>query len=771
MNTPEGVNVVLAFLERRLSHYSLKGKIVTIFTLAGFVVAVGAVVLLLVFEGTFTKRALENEYRATVAVAVRSVSVAVDFNDSRDAEEILMRFDGSDGIVYSEIRFADGRVLGSYGVVPEFRSVKADDQEHVRISYMSAMIEVIAPIDSIDDGSPVAHIYMVGDLGELYQTLAIKIVSFGFILLLGGVGILMFALRLSRLITSPIQDLAETAHRISRDHDFSQRQTKLHDDETGKLVDAFNEMMDELEARDDTIRSNEERFREYFELGIVGMSVLDHNGRILEYNTELCTMLESSSEQIAHSSFDDWVTDEGGGEVRTSFVKLKNACDPGYSGEYWLKRKDGSLLYTIVSARQLRPDRDSNSLYLVLLQDITDRKHSEEELIASKRAAEDANRSKDEFLSVMSHELRTPLNPIIGFVDLLLRLDEDEERKQMLQSIRRSSEHLLTLINDILEFTRAQAGRLVAVNESFNLKEHCENTIEMLCQSGAGKGVQIQLRNMDLSALNDDSMLVSDPGKIRQVVLNLLSNGIKYNILGGRVWMDVVVFRQEGGELILRIDVEDTGIGIEKSKLECIFEPFTQLDMSLQRKHEGVGLGLSICKRIVECMDGKLFVHSEENKGSVFSFEVQVGEFDPESERTVVNSDPDAEVLDSLVGNRRILLVEDDINNKQMIEAVLDKIGIAYDWAVNGLVALERLETSQFDLVLMDVGMPVMDGLEATQEIRHREEEKGGHTPIVAITAHASAEMQKKCVTAGMDAYLTKPINSEKLRSCILKYI
>lgn len=767
MKTPRSRNSLFALLERRLSNYSLKGKIVAIFTLAGAGVVVAAVVLLLIVEGTFTKQILENDYRSKAAVAARNLSVAVDFDDPTDAEKILKLFDETDGVVYSEVRFATGKLLASYGVPPELSSVKFDDQEHVQISYMTATIEVTVPVESI--GSPVAHVYMVGNLGGLYQALAIKVVSFGFVLIVAGFGVLMFAARLSRLITSPIQDLSETAYRISREHDFSQRQAKTHDDEMGKLVDAFNEMMDELEARDDTIRANEERFREYFELGIVGMSVLDQNGSILESNTELSTMLDSDSEQILNSSFDDWVTDEGSGEVGKNFAKLKDACNPGYSGEYWLKRKDGSLLYTIVSARQLQSGRASGSLYLVLLQDITDRKRSEEELIASKQAAEEANRSKDEFLSVMSHELRTPLNPIMGFVDLLLRLDQDEERKRMLQSVRRSSEHLLTLINDILEFTRAQAGRLVAVSESFDLKAHCENTIEMLSRSGAEKGVQVQLRNMDLSELGENSMLISDPGKIRQVVLNLLSNAIKYNKPGGHVWVDIIVFRAKEDELTLRIVVEDTGIGIEESKLECIFEPFTQLDMSLQREHEGVGLGLSISKRIVECLNGTLHVDSRKNEGSVFYFSIQIKKSEQFSKKRPVAFRPVTEGF--LAAESRILLVEDDFSNKQMIETVFDEIGVGYDWVGNGLAAFEKLKVSQFNLVLMDIRMPIMDGLEAARKIRKHEREEGSHTPIVAMTAHASEDMQTKCVTAGMDAYLAKPINLEKLQDCIRKYM
>ncbi|MDQ8205269.1 response regulator [Pelagicoccus sp. SDUM812003] len=763
-------------VEDALSELSLKRKIASILVMSGGIVAMVTVVSLAVFELVTARRDLIEDYRSLSPVLRSFISPAIEFKRADDAKEPLVAFRKQGDLLYGEVRYADGQLLVSSGTLPMSVNLREVDQD-VTISYFDALIVARYPIhyedalNGSDSVQPQAYVYLVGDLSEQYWRFGFKAGFIALTLIIGGIVVFIVSARLSRVVTQPILELSDTLRRISREQDFSQRQAKAHDDEVGHLVDSFNEMMQQIERRDDIIRANEERFRGYFELGIVGMAILDENGSFMEANGQLCRQLQVDYGKLLSSRFDDWLDTGPQGEER-GFAGICDRCSPGYSGEFWLRGDEERNIYVIVSIRRVRSARsDAGCSYLALFQDITDRKKGEEELLASKRAAEEANRSKDEFLSVMSHELRTPLNPIIGFVDLMMQSDLDAERQGMLRSIRRSSEHLLTLITDILEFTRAQAGRMVALKEPIDLRELCENVVEMMARSGTSRGVSVSLRRFDLDCLPRGMAIESDEGKIRQIALNLLSNAVKYNREQGQVWLDACLFETDAGYR-LRMSVEDSGQGIAEEKLEYIFEPFTQLDMSLQRRHEGVGLGLSICRRIIDCLGGRMEVSSQLGVGSTFQFEIpvalvescEVGPPEPEGEES------ESMVAFDFASSCRVLVVEDDVENKRLVAANLAQMGVAYEWAENGLVALEKLKQDRYDLVLMDIRMPLMDGLEATRVIREGENGER-RVPIVAMTAHVTAGMREECVRVGMDGYISKPVRFEQLETYVRRYL
>lgn len=775
----------LAGVGRRISDYPLNRKIALILGLSVVGLVLVTVLLLAVFDWAFSRRAITAQYESLAAVMALDATPHLDFEDEAGAEKMLRAFFKNEGLIYGAVYDRYNLKLASHGVLPEGFEPHFSSERYVKLSYWKSRIEALEPVGSLETGEqfgigseegelgadPGGYIYLVGDLGPIYQAFVVKSLLFVLLLGVGGVFVIWIASRMSRLITVPILELAETAHRISLDRDFSHRQTKVFDDETGVLVDAFNEMMEQIEERGAIIQSKDERFREYFELGVAGMAILGGDGRFVEANKRLGELLETDEKALLSTKFDDWVVASPEDGEEGPFGLVRKRCQPGFSEERWLTGKGGRRIYAIISVRRLaKVLGESDSLYLTLVQDISDRKRAEEELLASKQAAEEANRSKDEFLSVMSHELRTPLNPIIGFVDLLMYSDQSEEQMGMLRSIRRSSEHLLTLITDILEFTRAQGGRLESAPEAFDLPDLCRNALDITERSGVANGVSVGLRTLDDDCVPEGVRLYSDAGKIRQVVINLLSNAVKYNKDGGKVWLDAEVVELSEGKVEVRIRVEDTGVGISPEKQEFIFEPFTQLDMSLQRKHEGVGLGLSICRRIAECLGGTISVASRVGEGSVFSLSVPVSYVHDERAEPAP-AEQELKLVPGEFSLNRVLLVEDDFENMRVVEAKLRKLGVDFEWARNGLDATEKIRDSHYDLVLMDIRMPMMDGLEATRVIRSSEAGKSDRVPIVAMTAHATEQMQDECARVGMDGYLSKPIQFEQLESFLKRYL
>ncbi len=772
-------------LGRRLSDSPLDRKIALVLGFSVTGVIVMTIVLLAVFDWAFSRRAISAQYESLGEMMALDVVPHLDFDDRDSAREMLRAFFKNDGLIYGAVLLAGGEEFASFGDAPDSLFPELGSEGYVKLSYLEGRIEVLEPIGSLETGDrfgldrgdaakalePVAYVYLVGDVTPLYRSFLIKSLLLIAMLAFGGVFIIWIASRLGRLITVPILELAQTADRISKNRDFSQRQSKVFNDETGVLVDAFNEMMAQIEERGAIIQSNEERFREYFELGVAGMAILDGGGRFVEANKKLGELLETDERALLETDFDDWVLSLESDVGKSAFAQVRERCKPGFSEERWLTGKAGAKVYAIVSVRRLaKVVGETDYLYLTLIQDISDRKRVEEELLASKQAAEEANKSKDEFLSVMSHELRTPLNPIIGFVDLLMFSGQNEEQMKMLHSIRRSGEHLLALITDILDFTRAQGGRLEASPEPFDLPDLCRNALEITERSGVTKEVEVSLRTLNDDCVPSGVRLFSDVGKIRQIVINLLSNAIKYNRDGGSVWLDAEVVELPNESIEVRIRVEDTGLGISEDMQEFVFEPFTQLDMSLQRKHEGVGLGLSICKRIAKCLGGEISLSSVEGVGSTFSLSIPVA-YVPDERLPAPVVHEELKIAPSEFALNRVLLVEDDLENMRVMETKLRKLGVDFEWAKNGLIATEKIRNGHFDLVLMDVRMPLMDGLEATRVIRESEVGKSGRVPIVAMTAHASERMRVECTQVGMDGYISKPVQFEQLESYLKRYL
>lgn len=390
---------------------------------------------------------------------------------------------------------------------------------------------------------------------------------------------------------------------------------------------------------------------------------------------------------------------------------------------------------------------------LISINDITETVKHHNHLEEARKFAEESKEKQSQFLSNMSHEIRTPMNGIMGITRILQKTDMEPEQMQYLEAIIRSSENLMVIINDILDFSKIEAGKIVLEREEFDLKKMINITHEVLAVSAEEKKVYLSVH------MDDDvpQHVIGDTVRLNQIINNLVSNGIKFTERGG-VTIKVENAGQDGDRTKVRFSIRDTGIGIPKDKIDTIFESFTQASSSTTRKHGGTGLGLTISRQLTELQDGKIWVESEPGEGSTFFVEI------PYEVAVNTNAYTDSnlreineETMLPALGRSKVLLVEDHPINQMLAMKVLRDWNIDVALAENGRIALEMIAKDDYDLILMDISMPEMDGYTATTEIR-----SGNHTddkdiPIIAMTASALIGENQKCFKAGMNDYITKP--------------
>src|SRR6202163_2733864 len=523
------------------------------------------------------------------------------------------------------------------------------------------------------------------------------------------------------------------------------------DNTARKLVEA------EQKKSDQRLRDQQFYTRSLIESNIDALMTTDPSGIITDVNKQMEALTGCTRDELIGAPFKGYFTDPARAEAGIKLV-LSQKSVTDY--ELTARARDGKQ--TVVSYNATTFYDRSRTLQGVFAaaRDVTERKRVEQELQQAKAAAESASRTKSDFLASMSHEIRTPMNAIMGIADLLAKTGLSPEQDKYVQIFRRAGDNLLNLINDILDLSKVEASQLELERTGFSLSDLVEKVTEMVAARAHEKALAM-VCEIAPDVPND---LVGDPTRLRQVLLNLLGNAIKFT-QSGEVTLRVAPDANPSVPTALRFTVSDTGIGIPGEKLARVFERFTQADSSTTRRFGGSGLGLTISKRLVELMGGRIWVESEVGKGSVFAFAVPFEIAAAVNRPTVapIGTGPEP-ALPAL----RILLAEDSPDNCIITIAYLEDTPYRVEIAETGAIACEKFRAGHYDLVLMDRQMPVMDGLTATRTIRAWEQANDRPpTPIVALTASALKRDREMCLAAGCTAFLTKPIKQEVLLQAI----
>jgi PAS domain S-box-containing protein len=540
------------------------------------------------------------------------------------------------------------------------------------------------------------------------------------------------------------------------------------------------------------LQESEEKYRTILEGIDEGYFEVDLAGGLTFFNDSICKILGYSREKLMGINNREYTDSETSAKMFKVFNEIYRTGKPTNIADYQIIREDGEERNLELSASLLNNSAGEPVGFRGVVRDVTEKKHAEA-LNREKLAAEAANRAKSNFLANMSHEIRTPLNGIIGMTELAMTTGMDSEQQNILQTIQTESNSLLDIINDVLDFSKIEAEMLELEEIPFDLKNMIDNLVNSFVYRANHKGLEIKAN----FSPNVPSGVVGDPGRLRQILINLVGNAIKFTPKG-EINIEVHLTEDLGKNVKLRFSVRDTGIGISSDKKETIFESFTQADSSTTRKYGGTGLGTTISKHLSDLMGGEIGVESEVGVGSCFWFTAIFRKQAIEEGVRVQKKDGEPVVSPKERSRQResfrILLVEDYPTNQQVAMSHLKGAGHDVDLAENGLAALKLFRKNAYHLILMDVQMPVMDGYEATREIRKFEtqgrqfeitDEISDHqtpfhdtlsqsttkrVPIIAMTAHAVEGYREECLEAGMDDYLTKPLKRKHFLGVVEKW-
>ncbi len=530
----------------------------------------------------------------------------------------------------------------------------------------------------------------------------------------------------------------------------------------------------------------EEKYRAVFENSVVAVMMGDEQERLVSWNKYTEKLLGMSAEDLHFKSLQSFYPDE-------EWIKIKAHNTRERSQEARLEsrmiRKDGRIIDVDISHRVLRNSEGRIISSVTTISDITERKRLEQDSIQARqevekvnqklektlehanmlvREAKVANNAKSDFLAKMSHEIRTPMNGIMGMLTLALNKERQEKIREYLTIAKTSADNLLSLLNDILDISKIEAGKVNVEIIDCDMEEIIKVIDSSMRTLAMEKGISFGV----VLTTDVPQIIKTDPARLNQCLVNLVGNSIKFTHTGG-VKLEVAL-EEMGGKLFIRFNVVDTGIGIPIDKQETIFEKFTQADGSTTRKHGGTGLGLAITKQLAELLNGDITLTSEPGKGSTFSMiipaNIDAGKVAMMGDNKWKIEKREAEPVDDQEVNSaagKILVVEDEYANQQVVLGILEETNLQTDLANDGIEAVSKVMNGSYDLILIDMQMPNMNGYDATRTIR----EKGYTMPIIALTAYAMKGDEEKCLNAGCDAYLPKPVSAEKLFETMSKFL
>lgn len=503
---------------------------------------------------------------------------------------------------------------------------------------------------------------------------------------------------------------------------------------------------------------------------------INTEGKITDMNQAIVNITGLTRKQLTGTNFFDYFTEPqkahevyqevfANGSVADCPLTLRNKknklTDVLLNGSVF-KDDEGNVLGVVIVARditeQKRIARESNKAKLAAELAAAIAEEAKIRAESATQIAQHAVKSKQQFLSNMSHEIRTPMNAIIGFTKVLLRTDLTEKQQEYLNAIEMSGNSLIVLINDILDLAKVDAGKMTFEKIPFNMASSISAMLHLF-------EPKIQEKNLILVKKYDNKIpkvLIGDSVRLHQIILNLVSNAVKFTSKG-KITVSVNLISENEESAVVEFSVKDTGIGIEASKIEAIFENFQQATSGTSRIYGGTGLGLAIVKQLVESQQGSISVKSKVDEGSTFSFILNFLKADADFEIEPETTEPNTKI-----GKLKILVVEDIALNQLLMKTLLEDFGFDLDIASNGKIAIEKLQTTPYDLILMDLQMPEMNGFEATEFIRNEMKSK---IPIIALTADVTTADLSKCKAVGMNDYIAKPVDDRLLRNKIIKLV
>jgi PAS domain S-box-containing protein len=753
-------------------HWSIKTKLIAL-----SVVSVG-VALLLSFIGItineiFTMRTFkQGTLRAQAELLAFNCTGVLNSSDAVGATNLLASLRSQPTVTLACLYSDNGKLLASYPgnlqKTPPMPETGINTYNFTEQGDVEVIHQVVGP------GGHLGILYLCASTDDLNRQVTAYAKIVGVVILIALTVSIMLARRLQRSISEPILELAYVATQVTSLGDYTIRVQKQSEDELGILCTEFNRMLDRVNLSENALKKahdeledrviertaelceSENRLRIIIDRMPTGILLIDAGSHtIVDANPVACSMIGAEKEQVVGKVCHSFICPAQEGQCPITDLGLK--CDNAERMLLRINRDKMPVLKTVVPLVI-----DGRSLFLEVFIDISERKRAESEILRAKDAAETANVAKSQFLANMSHEIRTPLNAIIGFTDLLRRTggrNDEAAREDYLQTIHTSGQHLLTLINDILDLSKIEADRLVIEEIPCSPHEIISDIISVLRVRALEKGLSLEYRWIS----GVPETISTDPARFRQLLMNLVSNAVKFTQKGG---VEVLVkLMPDEPDPHLVVQVRDTGVGIPQSKYDAIFDPFVQADNSVTRKFGGTGLGLTISRRIAHALGGDIDVSSEIGKGSVFTVTIATGPLEgveildaPSADGMRSTRQEQRTELPSLAGTR-ILLVEDGESNRKLISLVLQEVGAVVTAAENGQIGASWAMKNTFDLILMDMQMPVMDGYAATTLLR----QEGITIPIIALTAHAMTGDENKCLTAGCSGYLTKPIDADLL--------
>lgn len=538
---------------------------------------------------------------------------------------------------------------------------------------------------------------------------------------------------------------------------------KIIEDEINntKMLLGFSLDITEKKIQEDKLKYQQEFIQAVIDGSPNLIFVKDYEGNFLMINEAVADLFGSSKETVINQNnaavHDHPEEVEAYSKIDRQVISEMKTID--LEEPFSLPNGETKWFYTIKKPL-VRPDGTVHALAISI--DITDRKKFEEELKVAKENAEEASLAKTNFLSNMSHEIRTPLNAILGMTSLLEKSIPGKKEKSYLSAVKKSGENLLNIINEILDFAKIDAGKMTIDKSPIDVNEIINNVLISMRPKAEEKDLLITSKT-DVKIKNH---LIGDPLRLTQILMNLLSNSLKFTEKGS-VMVSSNLINDEPNKQTIRFMIKDSGIGIAEEMQQKVFESFTQEDSSITRRFGGSGLGLPICKSLVELQGGEIWLQSKKGKGTTFYFDLsfEVGKSQESKSKTIQKD------FTPLLENKKILIAEDNLINQFLIKSILEQWKVNFEIANNGKEVIEKLKSNNFDAVLMDIQMPVMDGTEATHIIRTTFEESKRNIPILALTANALNGNKEHYLNVGMNDYIAKPFDTNDLGTKITNII